>query len=292
MTIKLLSRLTGYIKEIMFKKIKFTLIFAVIFCCASSVIAAKITFKSSDTGFSLQPNGIPDGNYVIYLTGPIQQEDLQTFRSTLKKISQQVKADEGGPTGRMLVLNSAGGDVATALSIGHLIRANHMLAVVPDSAKCLSSCVFLLAAGVVKFPWGDVGIHRPYFELKPTQGYDQGLKELLIASRNYFRDMNIPEQLADDMFSIPPADMRLLGDAPLTRYRLNQDDMAYAEDLAIRNAKAYGLSRQEYERRNKLSEIYSKECITSDSEAAKINLTSVAVKCGNLGRQRAGLFLK
>lgn len=257
-----------------------------------SVYAAKITHKVTDTGFSSQPKGSPDGTYAIYLTGSIEQQDLQIFKNTLKKISQQVQTEDRSPLDRMLVLNSEGGDVATALSIGRIIRDNQMWVVVPDSAKCLSSCVFLLAAGVVKYPLGDIGIHRPYFEAKPTQGYDQALKEVLSASRNYFLEMNIPEQLADDMFSIAPAEIRLLGDDPLKKYRLNQDDIAYAEDRAIENAKAYGLSRQEYERRQKLSKIYSKECRVADSEAAKKNPTSVAVKCGDLGRQRAGLILK
>lgn len=260
--------------------------------CAVSADAANINVDFTPSDFSSKPNGIPDGDYMIYLSGPIRPQDLGNFKSVIKNLSQLVKADERSPLARTLVLNSLGGDVATALSIGRIIRANKMHVVVPDSAKCLSSCVFLLAAGVIKYPWGDVGIHRPYFEAKPTQGYDQALKEVLNASRSYFREMNIPEQLADDMFSIAPADIRLLGDAQLNKYRLDQYDIAYAEDRAIENAKAYGLSRQEYERRERLSEIYSKECRVADSEAAKKNPTSVAVKCGDLGRQRAGLILK
>jgi hypothetical protein len=272
--------------------LKKTLAVMMLLFFATSASAAKIIYKSFDTGFSSQPNGIPDGGYAIYLTGSIQQQDLQEFKSTLHKLSQTVKADKGSPLERILVLDSAGGDVATALRIGRIIRINQMNVAVPDSAKCLSSCVFLLAAGVIKYPWGDVGIHRPYFEAKPAQGYDQALKEVLNASRNYFREMNIPEQLADDMFSIPPVEMRLLGDTQLSRYRLNQDDMAYAEDSAIKNAQAYGLTRQEYERRQKLSEIYSKECRSLNSEEANKNPTGVAIKCGELGRQRAGLILK
>ena len=167
-----------------------------------------------------------------------------------------------------------------------------MVVTVPDDEQCFSSCVYILAAGIVKFPWGDVGIHRPYFESKPSLGYDATLKAILSESRTYFREMNIPESLADDMFSIPPADMRLLGDALLTKYRLDQPDMAYAEERAIEDAKAYGLSRQEYEFRLKLSEQLAKECRAATANMNSRERTAMVVRCSDLSRKKAGLILR
>lgn len=278
------------------KKTAYTLPSIAAFCLfALSASAADITYSSTDTGFSSQPNGIPDGSYTIYLTGSIEQQDLQAFKSTLHTLAQQVNAAQGSPLDRKLILSSAGGNVATALSIGRLIRATQMHVVVPDSAKCLSSCVFLLAAGVIKYPWGDIGIHRPYFLSPPNQSYDSALKSILSESKKYFQEMNIPESLADEMFSIPPADMRLLGDIPLSRYRLNQDDMAYAEQRANKNAKAYGLSRQEYERRTQLSDRLAKECRAQHvyiNKNDQSEATSLVVRCHDLADKKAGLILK
>lgn len=188
------------------------------------------------------------------------------------------------------VISSPGGSVSEAMKIGKYVRHNKMwVAVPPDGGICFSSCVYILAAGVIKWPWGEVGIHRPYFVSKPSQGYDTSLKALLDESRAYFREMNIPELLADDMFSISPQEMRMLSDSALSKYRLNQDDMAYDEEKANLNASAYGLSRQEYMRRLKQQERYMDDCL---SRVPKPSSTSDVVHCGDWSYKKAGLILK
>lgn len=146
------------------------------------------------------------------------------------------------------------------MQIGRAIRANKLQVVVRPDGECLSSCVYVIAAGVIKHPLGKVGIHRPYFSDIPNEGVEVGLRETLAASKKYFSEMNIPPNLADEMFSIPPEDIRILGDAKLSFYRLNQDDMAYGEEAAIRNARALGISRAEYGRRWVLFQEYLKAC--------------------------------
>ncbi|WP_316893462.1 hypothetical protein [Ralstonia mannitolilytica] len=107
---------------------------------------------------------------------------------------------------------------------------------------------------------GKVGIHRPYFSDIPSQGVNAGLRETLAASKEYFAEMNIPTSLADEMFSIPPADIHILDDTKLSSYRLNQEDMAYEEENAIRNAKARGITRAEYDSRVKQFDERLKAC--------------------------------
>jgi hypothetical protein len=189
----------------------------------------------------------------------------------------------------LFAISSEGGSVLEAMRIGRYIRSQKMFTVVADTGKCFSSCIYILAAGVVRHAWGDVGIHRPYFEARPTQGYDAALKLLLDNSRLYFREMNISEFLADDMFSILPQDLRILGEASLSRYRLNQNDMAYDEENNINNANLFGLTRKEYMRRLALSEKYAKECRATKP---KPMTTDQILQCGDIAYQQAGLIPK
>lgn len=138
----------------------------------------------------------------VILTGEIRSGDLKKViacgtqviiggqKYTVEKSTSQ---DSSSQT--VFLISSPGGSVSEAMRIGRYIRQNKMRVVVPDSGKCFSSCVYILAAGVIKWPWGDIGIHRPYFDTKPNQDYDTALKIVLEQTRVYFRQMNIPEIL-------------------------------------------------------------------------------------------------
>lgn len=187
------------------------------------------------------------------------------------------------------VISSQGGLVSEAMKIGRYVRTKKMWVVVPEPDECFSSCVYILASGVVKWPMGTVGIHRPYFVVAPNQPYDAALKATLRESKAFFQEMNVPEFMADDMFSIPPDDIIFLGDSLLRKYRLNQADMAYDEENTMRNAADYGLSRQEYMVRLKRSKQYMDECLAKYRGNASI---SEIVDCGNISYRKAGLVSK
>ena len=182
--------------------------------------------------------------------------------------------------------NSKGGLVSESILIGRYIRGKKTWVAVPHSAECFSSCAYILAAGVVRYPFGDVGIHRPYFVTPPNQSYDASLKEILKQSKEYFQEMNVPEFLAEDMFSISPSEIRKLGDVLLTKYRLNQTDMAYEEENEMKRAAELGIPRQEYMARFKLYKKYISECLVKFRGNAS---TSDVVACGNSSSKRAGL---
>lgn len=148
---------------------------------------------------------------------------------------------------RMLMLNSPGGDVQSALSIGRMVRALGMTVIVPPGAECLSACVFILAAGVDRIPKGRVGIHRPYFLVPPGRNIREALRQIEQDSRDYLAEMNVPTRLAEDMFSIDPREMEILNDEQLRAYRLNGRDMVDREESALRLAEELGMNRKEYE---------------------------------------------
>lgn len=237
------------------------------------------------------------GTVAIRFIGAIEINDYQKVVSCWEARTSPVKGHDFVMTyPAQLVISSKGGLVSEAMKVGRFVRSKKIWVTVPaDWGECFSSCVYILAAGVVKHPWGDVGIHRPYFVAPPSQSYDISLKMMLSQSKEYFLEMNVSGSLADDMFSTPPSEIKMLGDMLLSKYRLSQTDMAYEEENAMRNARAYGLSRQEYERRQKISEHLATECRAKYIYIDKDDLSEVdgvIISCANLAQKRAGLILK
>lgn len=64
--------------------------------------------------------------------------------------------------------------------------------------------------------------------------------------RAYLREMNMSDQLADAILSIPPYDVKFLTIQEATDYRLVGTDPAYEDMLATRNAKQFGISKLQY----------------------------------------------
>src|SRR5690606_4894651 len=99
---------------------------------------------------------------------------------------------DSGYTGLInILLDSPGGDVEAAFEAGRIIRKHEAMVSVPLYGKCYSSCVFLIAGGVSRLILGDIGIHRPFF-LSSPENVDQSLRRVLLLSRKYLEEMNIP----------------------------------------------------------------------------------------------------
>lgn len=158
---------------------------------------------------------------------------------------------------RTISLNSTGGDVATAMQIGRLLRRLEFDTFVTTTSRCLSSCVFILAAGAHKNVTSNngVGIHRPYgivtgsVSLEDATKRYRGMTSQIYA---YFDEMNIPRSLPEEMLRIPPEQMKMLSFAELQQFGLAGKDPVAQERDDASNGKRLGLSRQEYlSRRNR-----------------------------------------
>lgn len=148
-------------------------------------------------------------------------------------------------------LNSRGGDLATALKIGEFIRRSNALVMVPQNSECLSSCVFLLAAGVRRIVDEDakVGIHRPFSiedDVSTEAGQKTQYKRIEPQIKDYLKRMNIPTELYDEMFRIPPSSIRILTQGELMHFGLSADDPYFAEALATSLSKREGITKEEY----------------------------------------------
>jgi hypothetical protein len=146
-----------------------------------------------------------------------------------------------------LIINSPGGSVVEAMTIGRWARQERLS--VSVTGECLSACVYVLAGGVARWPNDKVGIHRPYIDAASDIEAGEELRRIEILSGEYFKEMNIPISLSDDMFSTPPEDMHFLSRSDLRKYRLDQVDMVEAEEKSHRDASRLGISRTEYNKR-------------------------------------------
>lgn len=148
---------------------------------------------------------------------------------------------------RMVFLNSEGGNLNASIQMGRLLRELEFDAVILPDSVCYSACVFLLASSIDKSVEGRVGIHRPYFETAGSGSILDEIKNIKSELELYLEEMNIPANLAEDMFSIEPNDMRILTDNEMQNYRLNIKDYAAQEADTVRMMEIYGKTRSEYE---------------------------------------------
>ncbi|MBC8021155.1 MAG: hypothetical protein H7X78_08100 [Methyloceanibacter sp.] len=188
----------------------------------------------------------PFRQHVIFkMKGEIKRGDLGELQARAEFL--KLRTGPKGGSIRLIVFGSSGGDVQEAMRIGRWLRENEFTVLIYQ--ECASACVYILAAGVERIAPDEVAVlvHRPYLLDQPSTGsLHRTMGELLQLSRDYFAEMNIPEALADEMFSVEPAQSRRLTAREIAFYRLNQQDMAYHEAQQISAAKRLGIDRGEY----------------------------------------------
>ena len=152
-------------------------------------------------------------------------------------------------------LDSPGGSVSAAFAIGRTIRHENVGVKIRAQfprrefpsltpGACNSACVLLFAAGVYR-SFNDhaskLGIHRPYLEV-PAQDVSpdavkNGYRQMIQSVRDYLREMNVSEQLADAMFRVEPEKVKFLSEKAATSFGLTEWDPVYKEMMDIAEAK-------------------------------------------------------
>ena len=191
-------------------------------------------------------NSVKPPTFII--DGVISKEDIHQFKNNIP--TAMGSSERLGLNKLNLVrLNSLGGDLGAAVSIGIMIKDINAIVRVDDGASCASSCVFLLAAGSRRTVNGRVGIHRPYLvndkESTPA-GQKAAYKRLEIDLKKYLENMNIKQDIYDDMLKVPPNQIKWLSNKDMLSYGLNSDDPYYDEALNTQIANRLGISKQEY----------------------------------------------
>lgn len=156
-------------------------------------------------------NFVNEQSISVEMSGGIEKGDFDKLKGVIEpNISVNTSF-------RLLALNSDGGDVLTAMRIGRYIRQydfdTHVGAKDNNRAHCLSSCVFIFAAGLNRSGGDNIGIHRPFGALAGSvQKYSaiNNYKKLKEDIFEYFDEMNISRNLPEKMMIIPPDEIKML----------------------------------------------------------------------------------
>ena len=188
----------------------------------------------------------PDSTGAV-ITGTITAQDAKRI----------VELEKRGARLKLVRLNSSGGDVIAAMTIGRILRKNGGIVLVEEDDICASACVLIIAGGVVRSIHGKVLIHRPYSQATDTAGqdlvaWDKKMKSFRKQMDAYLSEMNVSVGLADAMWAISPENSRALTRAERDHFLLSESDSSYDDYTSTRDARKYGLTKQEYLRRYKI----------------------------------------
>ncbi|SFM42214.1 Clp protease [Variovorax sp. OV329] len=172
----------------------------------------------------------PTGNRpaLILIKGELVQADVEAF-TAIAETARQAAANRSSRApahGKGLVnvaLDSRGGSIWVAMSIGRVIRKHAFMTRVETGASCVSACVYLLAAGQGRYVGGRVGIHRPYL---PNDGVTSARAKkaqyegINAQTRQYLEEMGLPGSLHDRMMQTAPDRVTWLSAQDLSDYGL------------------------------------------------------------------------
>lgn len=199
----------------------------------------------------------------ITINGTINQGDAKIFANGLNQIINDYYKNNCNSKTFLpknfkyftnISLNSNGGSLEESMKIGELIREMGFFTSVGAKSECLSSCVFILAAGVRRDAYGAVGIHKPYFADLNEKLSISDIKNIrnqnINSMKRYFEIMDISESLVDAMLSVEPNKIKLLSSSELERYRLNVPDSNYDEKITAKKAHEFNLSSSDYRKKS------------------------------------------
>lgn len=180
--------------------------------------------------------------YEAYIHGEIVPSD---FNYLVERVKGLRLVKQGGKAAVLYRLNSAGGDVRTAIQIGRFLRTNQAAVTIARDAYCASACVFVLAGAVLRIVDGRVAIHRPFNPADTDTSPDSQratYKQLEIEIKKYLSDMNVSPTLYDDMLYISPDSAHILSSSELRRYGLRGSDPYFEQSQDAKRALELGIS--------------------------------------------------
>lgn len=240
------------------------LFFLVLIASHSEAYAASVEGHAScvsiSTPFDLYPGQGPteECGFSVKVNGEIDANTTDQVGKLLEESREWTTKQQHAKRQDTLIIDSPGGNLAASMAMGRMLRKERVHLFIPKGGECVSACIMILAGAVARF-WGSpvkIGIHRPYFDqsadsLPPTPAglrisYEQMLRDM----REYLREMNVSERLADDMLQVEPAVVRYLSHDEMVGYGLTIYDPVEQETIDLEAAHAWGLDRREYMRRD------------------------------------------
>ena len=152
---------------------------------------------------------------LVIIKGEILPDELDAIK---KDIETNLDAPPESFGQRLFVLASYGGDSEEAMRIGRYIRQIKGTTMVPETGKCYSACIFVLAGGVERIMDGPVAINWPDYAIGTTSPGQSNRLDGLSLVTDFFDEMNVPAALAEEMYMIPPSELKLLSDEERIQY--------------------------------------------------------------------------
>jgi len=203
---------------------------------STGTFAAEIVFHSGAPERLVGHVGAVPDNWRPHITlvGPIGRGDDTRLEEALKQAHEKSKEWEFDRTVR---LNSEGGDVAVAMSLGRMVRRAQVATAVHENSVCASACIIVLAGGVERYARENarLGLHRPYFSdarAATAKGYESFQKtydSVIDAHRTYFAEMRIGGGLLERMVQIPSNTVLWISAVDASKLNLIGEDATYAE---------------------------------------------------------------
>ena len=145
---------------------------------------------------------------VIAIAGEIDFRTPLAFERVLSAV----------PNASILILDSPGGMVHSALSIGARVQGLGLSTLVLENSECLSACALVFFAGRERLAYGDLGVHQissPDGRGSLVAG-QYALADVIEALDKY----NVPSELVALMLRTPPDDIYVLSPDEKNRFGL------------------------------------------------------------------------
>lgn len=158
------------------------------------------------------------GNYgeVLFVNGPIVPGDAERFDAFLSSLARVPDR---------VALNSPGGIVDEALTIGRHLRAREMMTIILPGMACVSACPYILAGGSERLvsQRGVVGLHQHYYEAPgymPVFFAVEDIQHNQARTMEFLIEMGVDPGIMRFGLSTPPDDIYVLVEEELTESRL------------------------------------------------------------------------
>ena len=164
-----------------------------------------------------------EGRDVMTMTGTIEAGDAERFTEFLERRD----------TPEVIYLNSPGGSVTDALSIGRQIRDMETETAMSDADVCLSACPYILASGTAReIPDGAwVGVHQHFFGQNVALPAFLAVEDIQRSQGEvitYLDEMGIDPLMMQHALVTPPDEIYILTQEELRTYGFLPEN---AEDI-------------------------------------------------------------
>lgn len=151
---------------------------------------------------------LPADENVISLNGEIADTTAQDFLRALK----------ARPNARVLLLNSPGGYVDTALIIAREVSRREMATMVAAGDGCYSACSYIFFAGAPRQADGELGVHQISAEVADLVLAQTTLSDVIAALNEY----GVQQTVIIRMLRTPPEEMYVFTKTELSAWDINR----------------------------------------------------------------------